>query len=45
MLIVAIPKSASTALAMTLGEAHSLPIESQRIRDEVLAGHLIRISG
>jgi hypothetical protein len=38
MLILAIPKSASTALVVTLAEAHGIPIESQRIRDEVLAG-------
>jgi hypothetical protein len=38
MLIVAIPKSASTALAVTLSEAHGIPIESDRIRDESLLG-------
>jgi hypothetical protein len=38
VLIVAIPKSASTALAATLSEAHALPIESQRIRDQELVG-------
>jgi hypothetical protein len=36
MLIVAIPKSASTALVATLREAHGLPIETRRIRDDVL---------
>jgi len=36
MLIIAMPKSASTTLVATLGEAHGLPVESQRIRDEVL---------
>ncbi|HEU4428627.1 MAG TPA: hypothetical protein VFT98_07725, partial [Myxococcota bacterium] len=38
MLIIAIPKSASTALAVTLSEAHGIPIASQRIRDEWLIG-------
>ncbi len=36
MLIVAIPKSASTALIATLSEAHGLPVETRRIRDDVL---------
>lgn len=38
MLIIAIPKSASTALAATLAAAHGLPIASARIRDEHLGG-------
>jgi hypothetical protein len=36
MLIIAIPKSASTALVATLSEQHRLPIETSRIRDDVL---------
>jgi hypothetical protein len=36
MLIIAMPKSAITTLVATLGEAHGLPVESQRIRDEVV---------
>ena len=36
MLILAIPKSASTALVATLCEAHGLPVETRRIRDDVL---------
>ena len=36
MLIIAIPKSASTALVATLSESHALPIETQRVRDDVL---------
>jgi hypothetical protein len=36
VLIVAIPKSASTALVATLSEAHSIPIRTREIRDDVL---------
>lgn len=36
MLIIAIPKSASTALVSTLSAAHALPIRTKEIRDDVL---------
>jgi len=36
VLIIAIPKSASTALVATLSKAHALPIRTREIRDEVL---------
>lgn len=36
VLIVAIPKSASTALVATLAAAHALPIRTREVRDEVL---------
>lgn len=36
MLIIAIPKSASTALVSTLSAAHELPIRTREIRDDVL---------
>lgn len=37
MLIVALPKSASTALVATLSEQHRLPIETGRIRERLVA--------
>jgi hypothetical protein len=36
MLIIAMPKSASTTLVATLGESHGLPVASQQLRDEIL---------
>lgn len=36
MLIIAIPKSASSSLVTTLGDAHRLPVETARIRDDIL---------
>ena len=36
MLIIAIPKSASTALIATLSAQHGIPIETARVRDDVL---------